>query len=287
MLAGMAALVILGACNKNEKTEGGVEYKIFKTSDTAQVVNKGDMLMMHVKAVVLEKDTVLFDTYSNNRPFTLPSDEPTLKDAFAKLKRGDSAEFIVIADTFYAKSIQQPLPSGIKPGDKIRFTVSVMDVYSAADIQKLQEEKMKEQTEMMKMQEEKGKGLIEKDSVSTQKFLKSMAGYKTTASGLMYKVIKAGNGKMVKSGNKVTVKYKGTLLDGTVFDETKPGQPDFTFNVGTGKVIPGWDEGLQLMKVGDSFKFVIPWKLAYGSNGGGPIPPFSTLIFDVEMLKVE
>ncbi len=272
MLAGMAALLMLAACNQNQKTDDGIEYKIIRTNDTARVVAKGDMLMVDVKAVVGENDTVMFDTYSNKRPFTLPSDEPTLKSVFALLKKGDSAMFFIIADTFYQKSMQQPLPAGIHAGDKIKFTISILDIYSQQELQDRQQEKAMEGIMM--------------DSLAVLKYSEGLNGLVTTPSGLKYMVIKAGKGKSVKKDDKVMVKYKGTLLNGTLFDETKPGQPDFTFNVGKQQVIPGWDEGLQLMKEGDVFKFIIPWQLAYGPSGSGPIPPFSSLVFEVELIKV-
>jgi FKBP-type peptidyl-prolyl cis-trans isomerase len=109
---------------------------------------------------------------------------------------------------------------------------------------------------------------------------------KTTASGLKYQVLKHGDGKVSpKPTDKVTVHYHGTLLDGTVFDSSvKRGKPA-TF--GLNQVIPGWTEGLQLMKQGDKFKFEIPANLAYGPNSPSPaIPPNSTLVFEVELLGI-
>ena len=121
-------------------------------------------------------------------------------------------------------------------------------------------------------------------------FLKENAtkeGVKTTASGLQYKVLKEGDGKSPKETDTVQVHYKGTLLDGTEFDSSyRRGQPaEFPLNL----VIPGWTDGLQLMKVGAKYQFTIPSKLAYGERGtpGGPIPPNSTLIFEVELLAIK
>jgi FKBP-type peptidyl-prolyl cis-trans isomerase len=109
----------------------------------------------------------------------------------------------------------------------------------------------------------------------------------TTASGLKYLVLKHGTGTVSpKATDTVTVHYVGTLLDGTVFDSSiARGQPaTFPLN----QVIPGWTEGLQLMKVGDKFKFVIPANLAYGENSPSPtIPPNSTLVFEVELLSIQ
>jgi len=112
-------------------------------------------------------------------------------------------------------------------------------------------------------------------------------GIKTTASGLKYQVLKQGAGTTSpKATDTVNVHYHGTLLNGTVFDSSvQRGQPiSFPLN----RVIAGWTEGLQLMKVGDKFKFEIPPELGYGANSPTPaIPPNSTLVFEVELLGIE
>jgi FKBP-type peptidyl-prolyl cis-trans isomerase FklB len=111
-------------------------------------------------------------------------------------------------------------------------------------------------------------------------------GVKTLASGLQYKVVKAGTGKTPKATDTVKVHYNGTLVDGTVFDSSiQRGEPaSFPVN----QVIAGWTEALQLMKEGDKWQLYIPAKLAYGEQGaGGKIGPNSTLIFDVELLSIE
>ncbi len=114
------------------------------------------------------------------------------------------------------------------------------------------------------------------------------AGFKKTDSGLRYQIIQNGNGKKAEKGNNISVHYKGQLVDGTVFDSSYQRKQPIDFQVGVGQVIKGWDEGLQLLKVGDKARLVIPSHLAYGSQGaGGVIPPDATLIFDLELVDVK
>ena len=111
-------------------------------------------------------------------------------------------------------------------------------------------------------------------------------GVKVTPSGLQYKVITEGTGKSPKATDTVLVHYRGTLLDGTEFDSSYKRNEPISFPLN--QVIPGWTEGVQLMKEGSKYQFTIPSKLAYGPRGaGGLIGPNETLIFDVELLKVQ
>src|SRR5262245_2616175 len=128
----------------------------------------------------------------------------------------------------------------------------------------------------------------EKSLKDGQQFLadnKAKQGVMTTDSGLQYYVMKAGTGRSPKATDVVRVNYEGLLIDGKVFDTTRCKEPaEFPVN----RVIPGWTEALQKMKVGDKWRLYIPSHLAYGPQAppGGPIPPFSTLIFDVELLDI-
>jgi peptidylprolyl isomerase len=109
----------------------------------------------------------------------------------------------------------------------------------------------------------------------------------TTDSGLQYVDLKEGTGAMPQAGQRVTVHYTGTLEDGTKFDSSRDRGRPFTFQIGVGQVIKGWDEGVGTMRVGGQRKLVIPAELGYGSRGaGGVIPPNATLLFDVELLRI-
>lgn len=116
---------------------------------------------------------------------------------------------------------------------------------------------------------------------------KTKPGVVTTASGLQYKVITMGTGERPKADQEVEVKYEGHLIDGTEFDSSYKRNPQTT-KFKCNQVIKGWTEGLQLMPVGSKFEFYIPQELAYGSRGmGAKIPPYSALIFTVELISVK
>ena len=113
-------------------------------------------------------------------------------------------------------------------------------------------------------------------------------GFAKTSSGLRYKIEEKGDGPKAEKGKTVSVHYKGMLPDGSVFDSSYKRNEPIDFPLGQGHVIEGWDEGIQLLSVGDQARFVIPSHLAYGERGaGGVIPPNATLIFDVELVAVK
>lgn len=137
---------------------------------------------------------------------------------------------------------------------------------------------------MQKENAEKGKKALEEGRVFLENNGKRPE-VTTTKSGLQYEILKEGNGKHPKATDKVRCHYEGTLIDGTVFDSSYQRNEPAVF--GLNQVITGWTEGVQLMGEGAKYRFYIPYLLAYGEGGAGAsIPPYSTLIFDVELLEV-
>lgn len=272
IFAAIAAL-FTAACGNYQETPSGMRFRIIDDQKEGKAVNGDSTMMLHInyRLALSSNDSVLQETFTKGMPIFIRVDEQNFRPMLEVLSAGDSAEALINADSFFLRSFGEPRPPFIPEGTDIRFTVKVVDVFSQAEMDQ------REKTEMSNFKT--------KDSVAFNQMKASMPNATTTASGLFYVKEKSGTGKQVKKGDKATVRYKGYLLNGQVFDENLA--EGISIPVGLGQVIQGWDEVLQLMKEGDKIKVVIPWDIAYGPRGRGPIPPFSSLVFEMELLKVE
>lgn len=289
----IAALVAgVAACNNGpykgyEKTETGLLYKFYRQSSDAKKVSVGDFAHMEI-SYFTDKDSMLFSSEKYGSKFVIKVDEPTYKgdimEGIAMMAPGDSASFLVTADSFYVHNVGGTLPADITPGSKIRFEISMERVQTLEELEK-------EKQENARMQSEK-----EKQEIDAY-----LAENKITAqpleSGLIIVEEVKGNGKKPQNGQKVKVNYTGKLLNGKVFDTNieadakaagiynpqRPYQP-FEFILGAGQVIRGWDEGIAQLSVGSKATLIIPSAIGYGPQDMGIIPPYSTLIFDVELV---
>ena len=199
----------------------------------------------------------------------------------------------------YGTNIGNSLLTNLEEGNFDAFKKGLQDVLDSADLMVSTEEGQviiqaygqKKQMEQMAKQQQEQETMYASVKEDGLKFLeenKTKEGVQVTPSGLQYIVMKEGSGKQPVATSNVTVHYHGTTPDGTVFDSSvERGETiDFPLN----GVIPGWTEGVQLMKEGAKYKFFIPQELAYGASapqgGQGPIKPFMPLVFEVELIKV-
>ena len=174
----------------------------------------------------------------------------------------------------------QDVVDAIAQGDAIESVTIVRVGADAEAFNAIEAFRTFEGSRATRLAEEKAKQEAELDKVA--------AGFDQTESGLRYQIIQKGTGTKAEKGKTVSVHYKGQLLDGTVFDSSYKRNQPIDFPLGVGQVIPGWDEGIGLLNVGDKARLVIPSHLAYGSQGaGGVIPPDANLIFDVELVNVK
>ncbi|PKP45765.1 MAG: peptidylprolyl isomerase [Bacteroidetes bacterium HGW-Bacteroidetes-12] len=170
--------------------------------------------------------------------------------------------------------------------DSLSLSISTEDV--DAILQAYSMKRQQQQMEEQQKQQEAQFGNVKEEGIKFLEQNKSQPGVQVTASGLQYKVVKEGKGKNPAATSVVKVHYHGTTPDGTVFDSSvERGEP---IEFGLNQVIPGWTEGVQLMKEGAKYIFYIPQELAYGANapqgGQGPIKPYMPLVFEVELIKV-
>jgi len=273
--------ILAASCNQHrvQVTENGLKYQFHEQNEDARKAKMGDIMSFHL-VLKNSEDSVLRDTYKENMPVKLVLQQPPFKGSFeeglAMLAQGDSASFFVSADTLFSK-MMQPMPPMVKKGTDLAFTVKVLNIQTSEEFQKDQASQGAAQ-----------KGI---DAKTIDKYIadNSLQGKaQKTGSGMAYVVQSPGSGPTPKQGDVVKVHYTGKLLDGKVFDSSvnnpQTGGNPIDFRVGVGMVIPGWEEGIMSMKKGEKRMLIIPSGLAYGTEGSGPIPANSVLLFDVELV---
>ena len=264
-----------------------VKYSKSKTTGLSYVMhksNKGaklkldDVVTLHIKYVT-SKDSLVFDSWKMGKPVQLKITKAAFKgdlmDGLTLLTVGDSASFLINADSLFTKTFAAPRPSFIDSNSFLNFTVKIISSTTEAALKA--EELKAEKDNAMKENE-----VIAK-YIADQKITPSK-----TSTGLMYIISEPGTGEQAAAGKTVKVHYTGRLLDGTKFDSSLDRNDPIEFKLGQGMVIKGWDEGIALLKVGGKALLIIPSNLAYGSRGaGGVIPPFAPLTFEVELVSVQ
>jgi FKBP-type peptidyl-prolyl cis-trans isomerase FkpA len=290
MLLSSALVVGLFSCNKSEfdgftKAENGLHYQFFTQDENGVKAVEGDGVSIKIVYALKRtpNDSVLFDSKLNSEDgsgtvrYILPksSFSGSLEDAIKMMAKNDSAAFIISADSFFLKSNKmQALPPFAKPGDKLLITIKMMEIKTKKE---LEENQKKQEAEIAKL------GEAEKPKLD-QYLMENKITTAPTASGLIFIETQKGKGKEHPTAtDEVTVHYTGTLLDGTKFDSSVDRGEPATFPLN--RVIPGWTEAIQLMTKGSKAKLIIPSNLGYGPSGmGREIPPFSILLFEVELL---
>jgi peptidylprolyl isomerase len=261
--AGTAILLLavaLAACGSyvgegDTTTESGLQHIVIEEGDGPSP-QAGEIVSVHYRGS-LEDGTEFDNSYDRGQPIAFPLGRgmviPGWEEGIALMKVGEKATLIIPPELAYG---EQGAGGGIiPPNATLTFEVELVEILPGAP---------------------------EAATVVDE------ADYTTTESGLKYYDLEIGDGPSPQAGQLVSVHYTGWLEDGTKFDSSLDrGQP-FSFPVGLGQVIPGWDEGVGTMKVGGQRQLVIPSELAYGEQGaGGVIPPNAILIFEVELLDVQ
>ena len=254
-------------------TKAGVLfYQILPVNDT---LNKRktvdiDLLDIDYRMAIASNDSILAETFTKNQPVTVPASHRSFNGVFKQMKKGDRVAIVIMADSFYKYTINSPLPPYIKSTDSLSFFIKVHDIMNEEEFAAKEYAKEVEKTR--------------EDSIRFVNYVSMYQRVKRTSSGLHYVLTAPGTGKQATKGSKVTVKYRGYLMSGKVFESNMQG---FTFTLGGKDVINGWNEGVLLMREGARYKFIIPPHLAYGGSGADIIDPFTSIVFDIELISVE
>jgi len=280
------ALVLLSGCKKEQKLPSGYKY-VVHTHSTGKALKAGDFA--YYRFQLRNGDSVVA---SNFQLIQVP-DSATMKqqpqnpifEALLRMKNKDSITIFVPLDTLK----EEQKPEGFKGAKIMYYDMVIKDVLSTADMQKIftdfqktMQDKTKKRTpEQMKSELARAKAFV--DKTAKEYLAGSLKGIKTTASGLKYLVHEPGTGPVFKNNDFIFVDYYGALTDGTMFDNSFEREADFSFPVGKQPLIPGWMEGLQMVKKGMKVSFFIPSGLGYGPQGSPPkIPGNAELIFYIE-----
>lgn len=280
--------IVLSACSKYkgfDKTDNGLYYKIHSTSEDAVKPQIGDVLTLTM-VYRTDTDSIIEDSRTKPYPFMIVLSEPQSKadiyEGLALLKLGDSATFILRADSFYLVTAGFPeVPAYVTPGMMLYFDLKVEDVKPRAQFEQEMAEYQRQVEEDMAKNKESEPEIIA--NYVKENNIKA----KPNADGLYYIELLKGTGAKAEKGKTCVVNYKGTTLDGKVFDSSEGREP-FEFVLGQDAVIEGWHQGIALMKVGGKAQLLIPSALAYGERGAGnSILPFTPLLFDVELVGIK
>jgi FKBP-type peptidyl-prolyl cis-trans isomerase FkpA len=272
----VAATVVLAACGSAdyEKTKSGLLYKIVKKG-SGNVAKKGEFLKVQYTQKI--NDSLLGSSTGSMPAYAMvDSVGPVynVTEIFGKLRKGDSVVAVQLADTLEKKGMMAPF---MKKGDRLVLGFKVVDI-------------IKDQAAMMADQQKEAEVIATKSAGAVENMIKDK---KVTASkvgdGTYVEIKEQGNGIKADSGKYVTVHYTGKNLEtGKVFESSKDaGRQPYSFVLGQGNVIKGWDEGLKLLNKGAKATLYIPGKMAYGPQPGPNGKPFENLLFDVELVDVQ
>jgi FKBP-type peptidyl-prolyl cis-trans isomerase FkpA len=307
----LSAAVIIAGCSKFDykKTKTGLLYKIIHSGSSKDSVAKENNYLKFNVTIKLN-DSLIYTSYGKAPGY---SKVPSLSQAdyspgeiFSMLKKGDSAITVLLADSLIKKGTAAQLPYAIKKGDRIIYTFKVLQLFKDENLvqadynaemikdqprqqKEMQEQMAKErklrQEEAAKEEEELRKsGEIDKELNTMQNYLtsKKITAQKT-GKGTFVLIKEQGSGPAAAQGDTVTVKYTGKILaTDSVFQSNS-----YTFPLGVGEVIQGWDEGIKLFGKGGKGTLFIPGFLAYGKNARPPFRPFEALVFDIEVLDIK
>ncbi|NVJ86649.1 MAG: FKBP-type peptidyl-prolyl cis-trans isomerase [Algoriphagus sp.] len=298
LLALTLGISMLSSCQKTKVTQkDGIEYTYI--NEGSEKAANGEIYLYHLE-IKNADDSVIYSTLEQPVPGYLMANDSLevsngMDEIFMALRKGDSITFSSTVQTIFGPNF----PPFLSAEDQLQCNLGVFDIISQDSLSMFFMEASRIENEK---RAERAKVLMVEDGQKIEEYAQANGlDVQKTENGLYYVIEREGNGPETTPGTTMYVDYAGYLLDGTIFDTSieslaqekgiynagRPYEP-LPVNVGMGQVIPGWDEGLMLLKKGSKAKFLIPSPLGYGENGAGSlIGPNSILIFDVEVQDVQ
>ena len=278
LLFGIILITLISCNNSFKKTENGLEYKIFSSKEASQnKLEQGDLVELKMLYKTESGDTIFQSTTERKYMRKVSSASHSggsFEDGLLLLSRGDSAVFRILADDFLLKTEKYPdFPKNVKSGDYIIIFVKIIDVVEKSDIEHILGDQYHSSKEV--------------ENNILQDYL-SNGNIRTQANedGIYIITRKEGSGNFPNATDYVTMDYTVTLVDGTFIETTLNKRP-FTFRLGTNSVIIGLEKAILRMKTNEEATIIIPSEFAYGESGTIGIFPYSTLIFDVTIIKIQ
>ena len=244
-------------------------------------IDTGVWVSIHFKVFLIEGKQ-LFSSYDRGEPIVFEYgkrfDTPGVEEAIGMMKKGGKAMVIVPSKLAFGETGRGGV---VPPYATMIYELEIVNVQTKAEHDKtIAEDKKKAEEKLIKNKNE--------ETANIAKYLKEKnITVKPTADGLYYIEKVKGTGAKAAPGKIVKVHYTGTLLNGTKFDSSRDGKPPYEFTLGMGQVIKGWDEGIAMMNVGGKAMLIVPSSMAYAGQDKGTIPPYSTLVFEVELMDVK
>jgi FKBP-type peptidyl-prolyl cis-trans isomerase FkpA len=276
ILSLICCTVIISCKPSFEKKDSGLEYRFIEQNEKAPKARWGDILQVKMMYKT-SNDSVLFNSDAISDSFRIilkkPNWKGALEEGLVMMHIGDSAEFKVDAQLFYDKTLKKVRPDFIPIGSVITFFVRLEKITLLADYEK---ELTKAKKKLGDEETEKINAYVVANNITVPKLI----------SGAYYIETLKGKGRQANSGNVVEIRYTGKFLDGKVFDSNINKPKPWSFKIGSDEAIDGISEALQRMHVGGKATAIIPSTSAYGERGYGPVPPYTPLVFDIELVKV-
>lgn len=261
-----------------KRIQPNVFFKLHHFGEDLQSINEGDLITVNISYSTLD-DSIFFKAKRKLKLID-PGIKNSIYSCFIKLHKGDSASFIFRTSDFFVKNMNMALPSFLKDHKRIRINVSLLDIQTEAEYQAEKEQFITWTKEINKAEQDLINGFLEEKRISVN----------PTPSGLYFLLLKEGDGRKPVKGDIVKIHYEGRFIDGRFLDSSKEyGDPmEFVFGQEL-IVIKGMEEAIGMMREGDKALIIVPSDLAFGSSGAGEgiVPPFSSLIYELELIKVK